>query len=283
MAAIHTLPNMRTPEPFLALTRRAVFSCQGKPTVAPLDAWIRQVEECATTKEKGDHFEKLCVAYLLHPDGGKMAQAWTLATLPEQIRTTLGLPKRDYGIDIIAQDARGGFHAVQAKFKGVSNFRPNQYQHAPQVTWKEVSTFYALARRGPYKAHWVITTAEKVIRAGGVCVQDRSVCYQRLQAMPQEFWNDLAQMRGNRLADGPAAPAAKPTLEEVRAIRLARFAPRAEPEEPKNDGELAGSAQMRGACLADEPGAPAAMPTPEEPKNDGELVDFSAIWAELGF
>ena len=67
---IHTLANMRAPVPFLTPTRRAVFSCQGKPTVAPLDAWIRQVGGCATTKEKGDHFEELCVAYLLHPRCG---------------------------------------------------------------------------------------------------------------------------------------------------------------------------------------------------------------------
>jgi predicted helicase len=247
---IHTLANMRAPEPFLTLTQRAVFSCQGKPTVAPLDAWIRQVEGCATTKEKGDHFEELCVAYLLHPRGGGRAgivQAWTLSDLPEPVRAALGLPKRDYGIDIVALDARGKFHAVQAKFKGRSGFRPSRYRRALQVTWKELSTFYALARRGPYDTHWVITTADSVSRAGGVCEQDRSVCYRGLKAMPQEFWNDLAQMHGNRLTD--EAPAAAPTPEEVRAIRLARFAPAA------------------------------AGP----PKKDGEAVDYDAIWEELGF
>ena len=166
MANIRTLSTPRKAEPFLALTQRAVFGTVGGGA-DPFDAWIRQVEQCATSKQKGDHFEELCVAYLLYPAGGGMVQAWTLSEMPEAVRLALGLPKRDFGIDIVAMDARGKFHAVQAKFKGRSNFRPSRYRRALRVTWTELSTFYALARRGPYETHWVMTTADGVSRAGG--------------------------------------------------------------------------------------------------------------------
>ena len=70
-----------------------------------------------------------------------------------------------------------------------------------------------------------------------------------MKALPREFWHDVAQMHGNRLTDEPpaAAPVGGPTPEEVRAIRLARFAP--------------------------------------EDKKGGAREDayFDAIWTELGF
>lgn len=207
------------------LTQGAVFAALGKAGVAPLDEWIRAVEKCATTKAKGDHFEALCVAYLLDARGGKMTAAWTLPTLPVELRAELGLPKKDYGIDIIARDAGGRYHAVQAKFKGRSNFRPNRYQLALRVNWTELATFYALAARGPYAAHWVITTADGVTRPGGVGEKDRSVCYRGLKTLPAKFWHELAQMEGRKLGGKDETP----DSEDLRARRLARFEPPSEP------------------------------------------------------
>jgi len=245
---MHTVRSVRKAEPFLDIVRRAVFNSLADGA-DPLDVWIREVEQCPTTKHKGDHFEKLCVAYLTYPAGGGMAQAWTLSNTPTQIRKALQLPKRDIGIDIVAADFAGKFHAVQAKFKSRSTHRPGPYRRVLQVSWTELSTFYALAQRGPYETHLVMTTAERVSRVAGVRGKDRSVCYQKLKALPREFWLDLAQMEGVRLGENeltksaptPAvvpsktAPSVKPkpaqiptkrlpTPEELRALRLARFA-----------------------------------------------------------
>jgi hypothetical protein len=224
--AVCTLSTLKAgKETFLAFTQRAVFATLGGGD-DPLDAWIRQAEGCRTSKEKGDHFEALCVAYLRHPQGGGrrgIAAAWALADLPEEVRAAVGLPKRDFGIDIVARDGAGGFHAVQAKFKGRTNFRPSKFRRRLLVTWTELATFYALARRGPYVAHWVMTTANGITRPGGRCAQDRSVCYRGLKAMPRAFWYDVAEMRGRTCADALGASPVPPTPAGLRALRIARF------------------------------------------------------------
>jgi hypothetical protein len=186
-------------EPFLALTQRAVFTSIRSQT-CPLDAWIAEVERCATSKEKGDHFEALCVEYLLHPDGARMVQAWTLPNLPVSIRQLLALPKRDFGIDIVSVDAGGKYHAVQSKFKGRSRRRRGHLR----VSWTELSTFLALARLGEYVAHWVMTTADGVCRPGGRSSQDRSVCYKKLKTLPASFWRSVARMESRTLVGGDA-------------------------------------------------------------------------------
>jgi hypothetical protein len=228
MARIQTLSGMKARnESFPEFTRRVVFASAGKEANM-LYAWISQVELCNTAKEKGDLFEDLCVCYLLHPrkDGGAgMRAAWRLPSLPDRIRGQLLLPKRDYGIDIVAVDGAGNFHAVQAKFKGRSSFRPNKYRSSLKVAWREISTFLALARRGNYLKHWVVTTADGVTRAGGATAQDASVCYRSLRRLPASFWQAISGMKGQRLSDtgNPLEHKAPERLRQLRGEYFAKF------------------------------------------------------------
>lgn len=219
--AAATLDTVRkgSGESFLDFTRRAVYRAlaAGENT---LDVWIRQVNDCSSSKEKGDLFETLCAKYLVHPSGGKFDRAWLLGDLPEDIRAELSLPRQDYGIDLIARDHRGKYHAVQAKFRGRQAAGKKTRYSNGQITvpWAELSTFYSLALRGPYDTHWVMTTADGVSRRGGRQATDRSVCYLRLRALPQSFWEDVAQMSGEKLGGGGV-----PDSSELRARRLAKF------------------------------------------------------------
>jgi predicted helicase len=185
---------------FKEYTKKAVFRCIGKET-NPLDEWISLIEdETRTTKQKGDLFEVLCKHYLVYK---KFKQVWVLNELPDDIRQKLKLRKQDLGIDLIALDKNGSYHAIQAKFRG----RCNAYKkyahgkHVPQVTWKEISTFDALCKRtGPYKLHWVITTGDRIKRIGKKQNTDRSVCYRSLLRLNKsDFWCNMAEMKGSRL------------------------------------------------------------------------------------
>lgn len=266
MADVHGLRDGVRETP-LEFVQRAVFRSLREGASSPLDVWIRQVEFCKTTKEKGDRFEDLCVAYLLHREGGRMAAAWRLADVPAALRDELDLSAADYGIDIVAVDAAGKYHAAQAKFKGRTGFRPTQYRRTLKVTWRELSTFYALAHLGPYVKHWVLTTADGVSRRGRVKGQPHEkacgVSYQGLKALSSDFWMELAQMHGNQVALAPARP---PSTQEMRALRLARFAAPAAPVAPI-------------ATPADMPTVPTATPTvPTATPN----IDYADLWAAVG-
>ncbi len=223
---------------FLDLTRRATFKTIGsKDTKATLDAWIQMVEdESRTTKQSGDLFEELCVYYFLYCKN--MAKVWTLTNVPVEVRTLLGLHRADYGIDVIAKDQKGGYHAIQAKFRGRRNKGRNRYNRRITVSWKSLTTFIALANRtGPYTLHWVFTCADGVSNRGGKRdKKDRSVCYRTLCSLPKEFWLKTAQMHGQKLnnvevENKPGDPKLSPgdpklSLEELREKRLTRLFPK---------------------------------------------------------
>lgn len=141
-------------------------------------------------------------------------KTWLLHELPDDIRSKLGLGKKDMGIDLIALDRKGNWHAIQAKFKGRRNAykRYGKYKHVPQVTWKEISTFDTLCRRtGPYIRHWVITTGDRVRRVGRKQKTDRSVCYKSLCNLVETgFWRDLCDMKGYTLGSSTSQGGEEP-------------------------------------------------------------------------
>lgn len=218
--------HYRPTKTFEETVREATFHSLGKDE-SPYHRWVEIVERAPTTKEKGDHFEKLCEAYMRHPKGGNMADVWLLSDVPADVRTTLDLRTRDVGIDLVARDHHGGLHAIQAKFLSRTTFRPNQYRRSLRVPWRQLSTFYALAARGPYVKHWVITTGDGVARQGRATAKDKSVCNGTLKNLDRSFWVELADMRGNTLngesqTDTPT-PSVPVSQAEMRAARLARF------------------------------------------------------------
>jgi superfamily II DNA or RNA helicase len=108
-----------------------------------------------TTKEKGELFERLTELYLkLHPSyTTKLKNVWRWSNLPEKIRTSLNLPRKDLGVDIVAQTVEGNLWAIQCKYIG-------DYNHS--VTLDYISTFASiLATRPLFTFGLVATTADR--------------------------------------------------------------------------------------------------------------------------
>ena len=66
------------------------------------------------------------------------------------------------GIDLLGIDDEDRYYAIQAKYRK----RPNSEKKI-SITWKQLSTFYALClNSGPYHKHIIITTADYVRHIG---------------------------------------------------------------------------------------------------------------------
>lgn len=159
-------------------------------------------------KVRGDLFEEFCVQYLKHVRG--FTNVWRLEDVPAEILERLGMGRRDMGIDLVAEKD-GKYAAVQCKYK---TWRTHT---KPIVTWKAVSTFYALCMRtGPWDKYIVMTNCAYVRHQGKKTHKDLSICQKTLQATTKEQWTKMCELEGEALA-----PATKPlTPEELRAARL---------------------------------------------------------------
>ena len=137
-------------------------------------------------KIKGDILEYFTQLYLLHIY--KLKNVWLLKDLPEDIRNNLKLTKKDYGIDLIGQDDQNRFYAVQAKFK------KRDVKSRVAVTWKQLSTFYALcARTGPYYKFIVCTTGDYVMRMGKKTWKDVTINYNSIKKITHFQWLDICK------------------------------------------------------------------------------------------
>lgn len=92
----------------------------------------------AHRKEKGDAFELLVKVVLqIHPlYATKPADVWLQSEVDFTIREHLGVPLKDYGIDIVARTFGGDFWAVRAKFRS---------ERDSSLTHEEPATFMSLA------------------------------------------------------------------------------------------------------------------------------------------
>ena len=204
---------------FQEITRRALFQTSFDASEI-WAAWQNALRDtCRTTKQKGDVFERLCVAYMR--EVAHMHECWLLEEVPQEVREALALRKNDFGIDIVCRDAQGNYHAVQAKFRSRTGARK------VFVPWRELSTFDALCQRsGPYSKYWVLTSADGIRRVGRRSAHDKSVCAQSWAKLGTEFWTRCAKLEGTRLGseeiDNHACTRAL-TMEELRAKRLARL------------------------------------------------------------
>jgi hypothetical protein len=164
-------------------------------------------------KIRGDVFEEFCVLYLRHVRG--YTQAWRLADVPEDVLTTLGLKRPDMGIDILCE--RGGkYSAVQCKYK-----KHTGYKSKTIVSWKQLSTFYALCMRtGPWDSYIVMTNCDYVRHMGKKTPKDISICLRRFQATTKEQWTRMCALEGHRVSDTRVKTLSP---EDLRAARLARF------------------------------------------------------------
>ena len=183
-------------------------------------------------KVRGDVFEEFCVLYLKHVR--KFQNVWRLENVPDELLTKLSLKRPDVGIDIIAESG-GKYYAVQCKYKKHVSMKKNV------VTWKALSTFYALCMRtGPWEKYIVMTNCDYCRHMGKKTVKDVSICLKTLQSITKEQWIEMCEKKG----DVVDSTVKKLTADELRAARLARFSAA---------GSGAGSGARSGARLGVRP------------------------------
>jgi hypothetical protein len=216
------------------LLSRVAFEVVGKSDANPLNLFIRLIEdETKNSKEKGDLFELFSICYLINfMPSYQLKQLYLLSDLPEQMRIDLGLRTADRGIDIIGVDQQNRYWAIQAKFRGYRNFRPNRYRRSVMVRWSEISTFLALANStGPYVNNLVITTAKGVSWGGNKKqLNCKTVCYGRLNGISRNWWYFIVQMQGRSLNSVNEVPTLNKSIDDknessiektnVRELRL---------------------------------------------------------------
>ena len=162
-------------------------------------------------KVRGDVFENFCVKYLKHVR--KLENVWLLKDVPEELLTKLSLKRPDVGIDIIAEH-EGKYYAVQCKYKKHVSHKKNV------VTWKQLSTFYALVlRTGPWAQYIVMTNCDYCRHMGKKTSKDVSICLRTFQKTTQEQWVQMCELQGSQV--GPSSIALTPA--QLREARLARF------------------------------------------------------------
>ena len=95
------------------------------------------------------------------------------------------------------------------------------------VTWKQLSTFYALVlRTGPWAQYIVMTNCDYCRHMEKKTAKDVSICLKTFQKITQEQWVQMCQLEGQsaRMSQSTAQPTSL-TSEQLRAARLARFGP----------------------------------------------------------
>tara|TARA_B100000161_G_C33518753_1_gene400050 strand:- start:183 stop:884 length:702 start_codon:yes stop_codon:yes gene_type:complete len=137
-------------------------------------------------KSKGDIFEEFCVLYM--KQCYKLKDVWLLNDVPSEIRKNLNLEKKDFGIDVIGIDSKNRYYAIQVKY------RKRKSDKKISVTWKQLSTFYALcARTGPFHKHIIFTTANYVRRIGKKDNKDETIGFTKLKKINHFDWIKMSE------------------------------------------------------------------------------------------
>ena len=130
---------------------------------------------------------------------------WLLKELPVDVREKLTLTKRDMGIDLVVQDKKGHYSAVQCKYKN-----PYKKGKVPgttiirreQVNFDELCTFLVLCERsGPWKTYIVMTNGTGIRRVGRRSTKDCSRCLKWFQKTSIDTWYKIAGMEGQTLKE----------------------------------------------------------------------------------
>jgi predicted helicase len=144
---------------------------------------------------KGPLFEIFCKNYFKEICG--VEEIWLLKECPQDIMEKLSLTRKDYGIDLVMRGSDGRYSPIQCKLKSPKKLSKNKEQkyHYLNVTWRELSTFYALCdRTGPtesWEKYIVFTNTNYVNRKGRKSEKDKSVCYCKLSKLTVEDFKKL--------------------------------------------------------------------------------------------
>jgi hypothetical protein len=185
----------------------------------------------ANKKLKGDKFEVFCLYYLYEVYG--LDNVWRLEDVPDSVLLNLGMKRRDMGIDIIGEKG-DKYYAIQCKYK--------KYRDRKNVlTWKELSTFYALClKTGPWERYIVMTNCDYT-RQAVKTEKDLIICKKKLQGITKEEWLKMCNKEGQQIKEEKALQKeekeeqkeeqkeekkviTKPnSVEELRKLRLAYY------------------------------------------------------------
>jgi len=155
------------------------------------------------TKLKGDIFEEFCVLYLKNVK--KYDNVWRLQDVPDNILKNLGLKRRDMGIDIIAQKNGNIYDAIQCKYK-----KDNKFKSKNVLSWKTLSTFYALCmcsgiynqeNKREWDKHIVMTNCDYVRHVGEKTTKDLSICLKTFQKISKDEWLLMCNIQYHKLND----------------------------------------------------------------------------------
>lgn len=173
------------------------------------------------TKLKGDIFECLAKLYFINIYG--LSTVWYYKEIPPEIKQELKLSNNDMGIDLLGIDSNGYYFAIQAKYR-----KRNPLKKV-SVTWKQLSTFYALClKTGPYHSHIIFTTADYVTHIGKKTQKDKTITYNTLSKLNKFNWISMCGSNGftinNNSSDcsGPSGPSIF-DINKLREIRISKF------------------------------------------------------------
>lgn len=174
------------------------------------------------TKLKGDIFEEFCYRYM--KECYKLKQVWFYKDVPKDIIEKLNLTKNDMGIDFIGVNEEDEYYAIQAKY------RKRNKDKKTGITWKQLSTFYALAlKTGPYKKHIIFTNVDFVRHIGKKTKQDETINYNSLNKINHFDWMKIANYSTDILTEQPTLEKEDYldnkilTKEQIRLKRLIYF------------------------------------------------------------
>ena len=175
-------------------------------------------------KIRGDIFEMFCVLYLKYVN--QYENVWRLEDVPMDILIKLKLKRRDMGVDIIVQDKvdESKYYAVQCKYK-------KRVQRMNMVTWKSLSTFYAMClRTGPWDKYIVMTNCDGIKHEGVRTSKDISICYNTFRNITKEDWTKMCEIHGSTISNIIEESETNininlnaPTPDDLRKLRLAFF------------------------------------------------------------
>lgn len=183
------------------------------------------------TKLKGDIFECLAKLYFLNVYG--LSTVWYYKEIPQEIKQELKLTNNDMGIDLVGVDSNGHYIAIQAKYRKRNSLKK------VSVTWKQLSTFYALClKTGPYYSHIIFTTADYVTHIGKKTQKDKTITYNALSKLNKFNWICMCGSNGFTINDegnnGPSGPSGYSSssgynststfdINKLREIRISKF------------------------------------------------------------
>src|SRR6266478_1754144 len=122
--------------------------------LASFDELENRMAAFAEDWKRGAAFEVFAEAYLVTQRQHDAIKVWPFRAVPIELLQRLSLLSQDYGIDGVFETSFGHYNAYQVKFRS----------NRPALTWRELSTFIALADSPHIRSRVLITNCDDLPR-----------------------------------------------------------------------------------------------------------------------